>query len=434
MVELLLLLALGGLMQAVHGFTLGVASGGTELAFGYFLLVAFFGARVINRFGMPKLTGYLVAGVVSGPFVLGLVDVDMTGSLGIVSDVATCVLGLTAGGELNLRRMRPYMGTLRAITVLGVVASMLALAGVLFLMRPFLSMFAGMTMLQSLAVCGLIGVALSAQAPAVVIAIMSELRADGHVSRVALATVVLADLVVVIIYSLVAAVAGAVIGGEVDLRETAMSVGWELFGSMAFGVVIGMLIATFLERVTRGAAMFALMVCVVVAEIGGRIHLDPLLVMLAGGVWLENFSKADASKLLHSFEAAELPVFLVFFSLAGSRLDIFQLWEMAIPVAVIAVTRAGVFFLGSRAACARTGAAPTVTRFAWTGLVPQAGLSLALVVVIRNSFPSFGPAAAVLLLSVAGVNQLLAPILLRSALAKAGEAGKRAEQSFAAGH
>jgi Kef-type K+ transport system membrane component KefB len=212
MVEVLLLLALGGLMHAVHGFTTGATGGGTELAFGYLLLVAFFGARVINRFGMPKLTGYLIAGVLSGPFVFGLVDAQMTSSLKIVSDVAACALGLTAGGELNLRRMQPYMATLRAITLFGVVAAMFALAAVLFLLRPFLPLFGGMTMTQSLAVCGLIGVALSAQSPSVVMALVTELRADGPMSRVLLATVVLADLVVVIIYSLISSVAGAVMG------------------------------------------------------------------------------------------------------------------------------------------------------------------------------------------------------------------------------
>jgi Kef-type K+ transport system membrane component KefB len=434
MVELLLLLALGGLMQAVRGFSGDVAAGGTELAFGYLLLVSFFGARVINRFGMPKLTGYLLAGVISGPFVLGLVNMQMTASLKIVSDVAACALGLTAGGELNLKRMRPYMGTLRAITLFGVIAAMFALAAVLFVLRPFLPLFGGMTMTQSLAVCGLIGVALSAQSPSVVMALVTELRADGPMSRVLLATVVLADLVVVIIYSLISAVAGAVMGGRVHLLGTALSVGWELFGSLAFGVVIGMLIATFLKHVGKGAAMFTLMVCVVVAEIGARIHLDPLVVMLASGVWLENFSKADTDHLLRGFESARLPVFVVFFSLAGSRLDIFQMWSMVIPVAVIVATRAIVFFFGCRAACARSNADPTVARYGWTGLVPQAGLSMALIVIIRQTFPSFGPAAAVLLLGVVGVNQLFAPIVLRQTLSKAGEAGKRTVQAFASDH
>jgi hypothetical protein len=75
-----------------------------------------------------------------------------------------------------------------------------------------------------------------------------------------------------------------------------------------------------------------------------------------------------------------------------------------------------------------------VSRYAWTGLVPQAGLSLALVVVIQKNFPTFGDSAAVLLLSVVGVNQLIAPLLLRMSLIRSGEAGKRIDQDFAAEH
>jgi Kef-type K+ transport system membrane component KefB len=432
MIELILLLAVGGMMHAVGTFSAGAGQGGTELAFGYLLLVAYLGGRVISRLGLPRLTGYLLVGVISGPFVLGLVTDHMSSSLRVVNDVATCILGLTAGGELNLKRVRPVMGTLRAMTVFGVIAAMAALAGLLFIMRPWLPMFDDMPLVESLAVCGLVGIALSAQSPSVVMALLSETRADGPLSRLILATVVVADLVVVIFYSVVAALTGAAIGGSVDVRETVMSVAWELFGSMVFGVVIGMLISQFLRHVERGAAMFALMVCVVVGEIGSRVHLDPLVVMLAAGVWLENFSRAETGKLLRGFESAELPVFLVWFALAGTKLNLGAVWAMIVPVAAIVATRATVFYVGCRAACTSTHAAPVISKFAWTGLVPQAGLSLALIVVIQKAFPTFGPAAALLLLSVVGVNQLLAPVLLRFALVRSHEAGKRAENTFAA--
>jgi Kef-type K+ transport system membrane component KefB len=180
--------------------------------------------------------------------------------------------------------------------------------------------------------------------------------------------------------------------------------------------------------------MFALMICVVVAEIGSQVHLDPLVVMLAAGVWLENFSGVDAGKLLHGFEAAELPVFLVFFALAGCKLDLDKLWLTIIPVALLALARGAVFYAGARAACRRTGADRSSVAYAWTGLLPQAGLSLALVTVIQKNFPTFGPDAAVLLLSVVGVNQLLGPVLLRVALVRSGESGKRAVKTFAGDH
>lgn len=434
MIELILLLAIAGLMHGVGTFTGGSAAGGTELAFGYLLLVAFLAGRIASRFGLPRLTGYLIAGAVSGPFVFGLVTNEMTGSLKVVNDAATCILGLTAGGELNLKRVRPVMETLRSITLYGIVAAMFVLAGLLFLLRPFLPMFDGLPLNQSLAVCALVGVALSAQSPAVVMALLSETRADGPLSRLVLATVVVADLVVVVVYSIMAALTSAVVGGDIDITETVLGVLWELFGSMGFGVLIGMLIAGYLRHVHKGAAMFALLICVVVAEIGSRIQLDPLVVMLAAGVWIENFARVDAGKLLRNFESAELPVFLVFFALAGSKLDIYQLWGMMLPVAAIAAARALVFFVGCRAACATTSANETVARYAWTGLVPQAGLSLALVVVIQHSFPTFGPAAAVLLLSVVGINQLIAPVMLRVGLVRSREVGKRASAEFAAGH
>jgi Kef-type K+ transport system membrane component KefB len=396
------------------------------------LLTAYFTARVVNRIGLPKLTGYLLAGVLAGPFVLELVTREMTDSLRIVNGVATCILGLTAGAELNLERVRPVRRTLRALTVIAVLGVIGVLAGVLFLIRPMLPMLAAMSTTECVVVCVVVGVALTPQSPSVMMAILSETRADGPLSQLMLASVVVADLVVVLCYAIAAAVAGALIGNGVDMVDLALSVGWELLGSVVSGVAVGMLIGQFIRSVDRGASLFALLICVVVAEIGSRVSLDPLIVTLAAGIWLENFSRANASALLRGFESAQLPVFLVWFALSGTRLDLAQLWAGIVPVLILAAARGGWFFVGSRIACAWTAAPPTVTRYSWVGLVPQAGLSLALIVVIQNDFPSFGGAAAVMILSLLGVNLLVSPVLLRSALIRSGEAGKKQASDFAA--
>jgi Kef-type K+ transport system membrane component KefB len=136
---------------------------------------------------------------------------------------------------------------------------------------------------------------------------------------------------------------------------------------------------------------------------------------------------------LHEFEAAQLPVFLVFFALAGSHIDLDTLYASIIPVLVLVATRAASFFVGFKIATATTGMAPTVRRLAWLGMVPQAGLALALALIIQRSF-AFGPQAAALLLGVVATNELLGPVLLRSVLVSTGEAGKRAQGDFASGH
>src|SRR5512146_2307937 len=107
MIPLLLLLAVVGLMQAARSFSTDVSLAGTELAFGFLLLSAYFTAKIVNRFGLPKLTGYLIAGVITGSYVLGFVTKHMNHSLEVVSSTATAIIALEAGSELELAKIKP---------------------------------------------------------------------------------------------------------------------------------------------------------------------------------------------------------------------------------------------------------------------------------------------------------------------------------------
>src|SRR5690606_39118019 len=138
MIPVLLLLAVGGLMEAARNFITVPTSATVQLAFGYLLLTAFFMARLVNQLSLPKLTGYLVAGVVSGPFVLDLVTADMTSSLAIVNGTATAIIALEAGSEIQLSSFRRMFRTLRAITVFAILGSMLLIGATVFIMQPLL--------------------------------------------------------------------------------------------------------------------------------------------------------------------------------------------------------------------------------------------------------------------------------------------------------
>jgi Kef-type K+ transport system membrane component KefB len=429
-----LLLALGGLMQVARSFAPLAGAAGVELAFGFLLLTAFFSARLLHRLGLPHLTCYLLAGIVSGPFVLNLVGDSMTHDLKVVSDVAVCMIALTAGAELNITKIKPYARVLTRMALFAVVGTFVVLTGVLFLVRPLLPFFDNMPIGDSFAVCLMIGIAVSAQSPSVVMAMVSETRAEGPMTRILLAMVVVADFIVIFCYAIASAVAGAVIGGDIDVTGEIASVTWELGGSIAFGIAIGALLGVFLRTVKKGASLFAVMICLVVAEIGARIHLDPLITMIAAGVYLENVSKADATDLLHDFESAQLPVFLVFFALAGNHINLKTLVNAILPIAVIVVARAGCFYVGCRLATRDAGVHPAVRKYAWFGLVPQAGLAIALSLLIKTNFPSFGREAAVVMLGVVAANELIAPPIFRIVMMRSGEAGKRATDDHTSGH
>ena len=204
---------------------------------------------------------------------------------------------------------------------------------------------------------------------------------------------------------------------------------------MVFGVLIGMLIGQFLLSVKKGASLFALMICVIVAEIGARMHLDPLIVMLAAGIWLRNWSRADASDLLAQLPvraATGVPRVLRARRHASSTSR--RCGRRCFRSRIIAVdARRQLLRRREDRVQAASGAEDVVKKYAWFGLVPQAGLALALALVLKNTFPSFGDGAAVILFGVVGFNECIAPIVLRVMLMRSGEAGKKQGVDFAAG-
>lgn len=432
---LVLILAIGGLMHAVSSFTRAATPeatvAATGLAFGFLLLVAFFGGRLFKRIGFPRLTGYIVAGVVAGDQVLHLVTHEMVESLSLLNGVAICLIALTAGGELNLKRVRPLLKTIVHTTLWAGVGTALLLGVAVFAMRDWLPFMRGVDVVQQVAISGLLGVTLSAMSPAVAAALLAETQSDGPLSRTILALVVIADLVVIVLFTMASSLCQAALGQGANIAQVGRTVAWELLGSMGVGVAIGAVLWIYLKRVERGAALFVLLLCAVVAEVTRRIHLDPLIVMLAAGMFVENVGQNVGSKLIHDIEGASLPVFAVFFALAGAHLRLDLLVVSALPAAIIVVTRGFGFFVGGRIGTAAGGADPVVRRFAWVGLLPQAGLAIALATLMERTFPSFGGPAGALVLGVIGCNEIVAPVFLRLALVRSGEAGKRGTREFA---
>ncbi|MCC7542633.1 MAG: cation:proton antiporter [Deltaproteobacteria bacterium] len=422
-------------MHAVSTFTRAATPeteiAGTGLAFGFLLLVAFFGGRFFKSIRLPRLTGYIAAGIVAGDQVLHLVTHEMVESLSLVNGVAVCLIALTAGGELNLKRVRPLLKTIAHTTIWAVVGTALVLGVVVFAMRDWLPFLRGRDLAQVAAICGLLGVTLSAQSPAVVTALLTETQSDGPLSRTILALVVIADLVVIVLFTLFSSVCQAALGQGADVGQVVRSVAWELLGSMGVGTAIGLVLWLYIRRVERGAALFVLLLCAVVAEVARRIHLDSLIVMLAAGMFVENVGKDVGSKLIHDIEGASLPVFAVFFALAGAHLRIDLLIASIVPAAIIVGSRGLGFFVGGRIGTALGNAEPVVRRYAWMGLVPQAGLAIALATLMERTFPSFGAQAGALVLGVIGCNEIVAPVFLRFALVRSGEAGKRGTREFA---
>ncbi|MEZ4592416.1 MAG: hypothetical protein R3D55_14930 [Chloroflexota bacterium] len=152
-----------------------------------------------------------------------------------------------------------------------------------------------------------------------------------------------------------------------------------------------------------------------------EIHIEPLLVAMIAGFYVTNFTnfRDEFATLLHDVGPA---VYVAFFTLTGValKLDIL-LTTLPVALALFVVRASGIAigsFLGGKAA----GEPAEFNKYAWMGLITQAGIALGLAREVAVEFPALGDAFATLVISVVVLNEIFGPMFLKSALSRAGEA------------
>lgn len=428
--RLIFILILAGLMHAARSFspdtTGGGGAAGTALACGYLLLSAFLMGSVFKSFRLPRLTGYLVTGVLVGPQVLNLVSQGMVSNLQIFNGVATALIALTAGVELDLGSMKSLLKSISWLTGLTVCGTILLISSAVFLLGGRIPFLQHLPATHVAALSLVLGVTMVAQSPAVVVALQSEMASDGPLTRTVLGVVVLSDLLVIVLFALVSSVAKSFFGTRLDAFHTAGALAWQVLGSIAIGACVGATISIYLRFVKGRAALFVLATAFLVAEVGQRIDLDPLLVALAAGVLIRNLT-AHGKRLQEEIEVSSLGVYVVFFAVTGATIHIRELLVVGLPAVVLVLTRAGGFIGLGRLATTFAKAPEVVRKYIGFGLMPQAGLALALALLFVKTFPQFGGEASALVFGGVAINEMIAPVLYRFALVKTGEAGKAEE-------
>ena len=401
---------------------------GAALAFGFVLLASLQMGTMFSGIRLPRLTGYLLCGFIAGPSVLNFVTERMVVDLKLVNNVAIGLIALSAGGELNLKRMRPRMRAVLSIGGVCILVAILLISAACFALSRFLPFMNEMDAFHRAIVSLTMGVVLAALSPTVTLALLNETGSEGPISETILGVVVLADLAIIFSFAAVNALAnsvfGAVEGGESHGVASVLVV--HIFGSVLIGSVLGAFIALYLKKVNARVALFIFGVCFLSAEAGVRMNLDPLLMCLSAGLFLENLTDVKGDQLIHEIEAASMPVFAVFFAVAGAGLH----WSIFKRVAGIAMAlslvRAIALLVGAKVGM-NLGRVPEAQRgtIPW-GLLSQSGIAIGLSILVEKHFAGWGKGASTCLFGAVMLNEMIGPVLFRNALMKSGEAGKKA--------
>ena len=324
--------------------TTGIAGILTDLF--VLLLAAKLGDELFKRIGQPALVGEILAGVVVGPAVLGLVEpgeaVEVFAELGVV------FLLFWVGLETRIGELRDVGGVAARVGLLGVAL-------------PFAGGFGiGLAIADTTGAAVFVGAALVATSVGITSAVLLELGVLGRrASRTILGAAVIDDILAMIVLAVAVGISaeGGIAVGEL-VAVIALALGFVAFfalGGTAFVRRWPALLHT--PRFSESPLLPAVIICLGLAAFAANIGLAAII-----GAFLAGLIVAE-TKEQHPIEEEVAPLYAFFppffFAFIGMQIDLGAFTDpgtlgilLLVTVVAVATKFAGAWFparsLGSR--------------------------------------------------------------------------------------
>jgi Kef-type K+ transport system membrane component KefB len=398
------------------------------LSIGVMVSVGLLGGLLANKLKFPRITGYIIIGVLLSPSVLNLVSKTTLESWDIISTVVLAIIGYAIGGSLRLESIRrlgksvAWITAAEAVGALAVVTLLISLMGSLVLAIPEASLLH-----TYLPLALVIGAAVCPAAPAVTLAVIRELKARGPLTTTLLAVVALDDALGVILFAIILGIAQPLLGGagSVSLYGMLGVPALDIMKSIGVGAALGFALIGISKLARSRALLLALvlgmlMLCVGLAE---GLGISVILASMVTGFVVRNrIDKAIEDEPFIAVEGIEDFAFAVFFVLAGMHFDLSVIKTAGILAALIFAGRFLGKYLGVRVSAGRVRAPDAVRKYLSFALMPEAGVTIGLALVAKSAFPALGDMLLNGILASVIINELVAPPLTKYAITKAGEA------------
>lgn len=395
---------------------------------GILLLLGYLVGKLVNRVGLPEITGYIIAGLLVGESVLGVIPHHMGEGLGLVTEVALGLIALTIGGEFYWVKLKRLGTAIVIITLVQLIATFVIVSAVLALLSlpiPFAL---------------LLGAIASATAPAATVAIVQSLRAQGKFVDYLYGVVALDDAGAVILFGVVFALAASILADATAAEAAAhgtVTIVFHALGEVGFSILLGVGTGVLVHLLawrqsnqneilitTLGVLFMATALAVV-------FNLSPLLTNMTAGALLINLSPEN-HRIFRILRPLTPPIYALFFVIAGTELRPQVLADPQIMLlgGAYILARAVGKYGGVWAGCRIAKTSVPIRNYLGVCMLPQAGVAIGLVLLIEAS-PAMGALPQeyqsiigmmvnIILLSVF-INELIGPPLSRMAIIRGNE-------------
>ncbi|MDY0236134.1 MAG: cation:proton antiporter [Gudongella sp.] len=380
---------------------------------GIIILSGLIMARLVTKFKLPHVTGYLLAGVLIGPSILNLVPKEAGDSLAVISEAALGFIAYSIGSEMNFKTLKKVGKSLITITLFeALVPAVLITLTMVYIFK------------QPLAFSIVIGAIASATAPAATIMVIKQYKAKGKVVDTLLPVVAMDDGVAIISFGIAFSIAKTLINssGNFSLIQAIFIPVVEILLALVVGFVVGMILCYIIPKIKGedellSSVMVSIFIAIGLAEL---LNISTLLVCMMIGITASNFAH-ESHRALSVINRITPPIFIAFFTLSGIDLNLAALKYAGLMGIGYIVVRSIGKILGAYIGSKITNSSESVQKYLGLTLLPQAGVAIGLSMIAQTVMPELGSTIRTIILASTVIYELVGPFVAKTALIKAGE-------------
>lgn len=391
------------------------------------IFIAFLVGKILSKLKLPSLLGWLLSGMILGPYALNLLsnDLVLSHSYETILKVLECAVGFMIGTELITKKLKEYGKPLILTTISQSVGTYI------FVSLIFTLVFIPMKLPIYLAFI-LGGIAL-ATAPAPALSIVQEFKATGPVTNTLIPMAALDDIVgVVCFFSTIAVVVMKISGGNVPIYIVPAMIFLPLIIGFITGIPTGKLLKKYKKK---NVVRIILVIMIIITSIIGfycNTYLLPapiLNFMLMGMSFSATFSnmitEEELEHVIKYFEPFLAFSLIIVIINLGIPLDYNAILGTGFFTIIYIISRAIGKYYGARFGAKATKMPETVQKYLGFTLLPHSGVSLVFAGIAVSVLTKFAPENVVVIqgtiAAAAIINEIIAVIMAKKGFEWAGE-------------
>jgi Kef-type K+ transport system membrane component KefB len=394
------------------------------LALSFIFLGALVGGRVASVCHIPRVTGYLITGLLIGPSFAGLTNLpvllspDVLSELRPLSEMALALILMHIGGLFEVSHLDRWRHRILLFSASEILLTFFMVVGAVLTVNLAIlqKVLPGQTLWQtSLEFALFLGIIAVATAPAATLMVIREYEADGPVTGVLLTLVGFNNLVSVIGFAVLAHI---FIFPDAGFGILMMRMG----GPVLVGAAMGFAMSVWAQRLELSSENKILMLGGIAINVAlcRALSIDPLLASLVLGMTLAN-SCPRWHRLQEDIRQVDYLLYVAFFVLAGANLHIETLTHIGLLGVAYVVARTFGKWLGAAIGARLGGFGSNERAYIGLTLMAQAGVAIGLASQLSHHWPGGGKLLETIVLGSVVVFELVGPLAVRHGLVRSGE-------------